>query len=144
MLSTVYELIQGPSVLSSSSCPLPRIRHATAVFPASAAPPSPAPGSDSSVGPGAAPTRGPHELVVEGMVPHGAHAEAAGCPQVVKKKQRTRMLEFFIDVARECFNIGNFNSMMAIICECPAGLPTQLLSNPSAQSDPSCFSLQLA
>lgn len=30
------------------------------------------------------------------------------------------MLEFFIDVARECFNIGNFNSMMAIICECPA------------------------
>lgn len=29
------------------------------------------------------------------------------------------MLEFFIDVARECFNIGNFNSMMAIICEYP-------------------------
>lgn len=41
------------------------------------------------------------------------------CLQVVKKKQRTRMLEFFIDVARECFNIGNFNSLMAIICECP-------------------------
>lgn len=39
------------------------------------------------------------------------------CLQVVKKKHRTRMLEFFIDVARECFNIGNFNSMMAIICE---------------------------
>lgn len=39
--------------------------------------------------------------------------------KVVKKKHRTRMLEFFIDVARECFNIGNFNSMMAIICECP-------------------------
>ncbi|XP_030309029.1 ras-GEF domain-containing family member 1A isoform X5 [Calypte anna] len=35
--------------------------------------------------------------------------------RVVKKKQRTRMVEFFIDVARECFNIGNFNSMMAII-----------------------------
>ncbi|ETE69351.1 Ras-GEF domain-containing family member 1A [Ophiophagus hannah] len=34
---------------------------------------------------------------------------------VVKKKQRTRIVEFFIDVARECFNIGNFNSMMAII-----------------------------
>ncbi|KAL7990285.1 hypothetical protein Chor_013715 [Crotalus horridus] len=34
---------------------------------------------------------------------------------VVKKKQRTRIMEFFIDVARECFNIGNFNSMMAII-----------------------------
>ena len=36
---------------------------------------------------------------------------------MVKKKHRTRMLEFFIDVARECFNIGNFNSLMAIICE---------------------------
>lgn len=43
--------------------------------------------------------------------------------QVVKKKHRTRMLEFFIDVA-ECFNIGSFNSMMAIICECAApGVP---------------------
>ncbi|XP_063819194.1 LOW QUALITY PROTEIN: ras-GEF domain-containing family member 1A [Pseudophryne corroboree] len=35
--------------------------------------------------------------------------------RVVKKKQRTRVMEFFIDVARECFNIGNFNSTMAII-----------------------------
>ncbi|XP_035248159.1 ras-GEF domain-containing family member 1B-like isoform X1 [Anguilla anguilla] len=33
----------------------------------------------------------------------------------VKKKQRARVIEFLIDVARECFNIGNFNSMMAII-----------------------------
>ncbi|KAJ8380479.1 hypothetical protein SKAU_G00012570 [Synaphobranchus kaupii] len=33
----------------------------------------------------------------------------------VKKKQRARAIEFFIDVARECFNIGNFNSLMAII-----------------------------
>ncbi|XP_036385147.1 ras-GEF domain-containing family member 1B-A-like [Megalops cyprinoides] len=33
----------------------------------------------------------------------------------VKKKQRARVIEFFVDVARECFNIGNFNSMMAII-----------------------------
>uniref|UniRef100_A0A6Q2YXM4 Ras-GEF domain-containing protein n=1 Tax=Esox lucius TaxID=8010 RepID=A0A6Q2YXM4_ESOLU len=33
----------------------------------------------------------------------------------VKKKQRARVIEFFIDVARECFNIGNFNSLMAII-----------------------------
>uniref|UniRef100_A0A3B3E036 RasGEF domain family member 1B n=1 Tax=Oryzias melastigma TaxID=30732 RepID=A0A3B3E036_ORYME len=32
-----------------------------------------------------------------------------------KKKQRARVMEFFIDVARECFNIGNFNSLMAII-----------------------------
>ncbi|OCT58572.1 hypothetical protein XELAEV_18002007mg [Xenopus laevis] len=33
----------------------------------------------------------------------------------VKKKHRARMIEFFIDVARECFNIGNFNSLMAIL-----------------------------
>ncbi|XP_051924951.1 ras-GEF domain-containing family member 1B-A isoform X2 [Hippocampus zosterae] len=33
----------------------------------------------------------------------------------MKKKQRARVVEFFIDVARECFNIGNFNSLMAII-----------------------------
>ncbi|XP_053371989.1 ras-GEF domain-containing family member 1B-B isoform X2 [Clarias gariepinus] len=33
----------------------------------------------------------------------------------VKKKHRARVLEFFVDVARECFNIGNFNSLMAII-----------------------------
>uniref|UniRef100_A0AAR2KPA8 Ras-GEF domain-containing protein n=1 Tax=Pygocentrus nattereri TaxID=42514 RepID=A0AAR2KPA8_PYGNA len=33
----------------------------------------------------------------------------------IKKKHRARALEFFIDVARECFNIGNFNSLMAII-----------------------------
>uniref|UniRef100_A0A452VKA3 RasGEF domain family member 1C n=1 Tax=Ursus maritimus TaxID=29073 RepID=A0A452VKA3_URSMA len=32
-----------------------------------------------------------------------------------KKKQRAQVVEFFIDVARECFNIGNFNSLMAII-----------------------------
>lgn len=36
----------------------------------------------------------------------------------MKKKQRARMIEFFIDVAQECFNIGNFNSLMAIISEC--------------------------
>ncbi|XP_053726718.1 ras-GEF domain-containing family member 1B-A [Synchiropus splendidus] len=32
-----------------------------------------------------------------------------------KKKHRVRVIEFFIDVAQECFNIGNFNSLMAII-----------------------------
>lgn len=37
--------------------------------------------------------------------------------QPAKKKQRATVIEFFIDVARECFNIGNFNSLMAIICE---------------------------
>lgn len=34
------------------------------------------------------------------------------------------MIEFFIDVAQECFNIGNFNSLMAIISEC--GLQTSV------------------
>lgn len=37
--------------------------------------------------------------------------------QPVKKKHRARIIEFFIDVAQECFNIGNFNSLMAIISE---------------------------
>ncbi|CAL4076913.1 unnamed protein product [Meganyctiphanes norvegica] len=33
----------------------------------------------------------------------------------VKKKQRVRVIEWWIEVARECFNIGNFNSLMGII-----------------------------
>ncbi|XP_037084058.1 ras-GEF domain-containing family member 1B-like isoform X2 [Pollicipes pollicipes] len=33
----------------------------------------------------------------------------------VKKKQRVRLIEFWIEVGRECFNTGNFNSLMAII-----------------------------
>jgi len=32
-----------------------------------------------------------------------------------KKKQRVKIIEFWIEVARECVNIGNFNSMMGII-----------------------------
>lgn len=32
-----------------------------------------------------------------------------------KKKQRVRVVEFWVEVGRECFNIGNFNSLMAII-----------------------------
>ncbi|KAL1122074.1 hypothetical protein AAG570_003480, partial [Ranatra chinensis] len=31
------------------------------------------------------------------------------------KKQRVRVVEFWIETGRECFNIGNFNSLMAII-----------------------------
>lgn len=37
------------------------------------------------------------------------------CPQHPKKKQRARIIEFWIETARESFNIGNFNSLMAII-----------------------------
>ncbi|XP_071496709.1 ras-GEF domain-containing family member 1B-like [Diadema antillarum] len=33
----------------------------------------------------------------------------------IKKKHRARLIEYFTDVARECFNIGNFNSLMAIM-----------------------------
>ena len=29
------------------------------------------------------------------------------------------MVEYFIDVAKECINIGNFNSLMAIIGKIP-------------------------
>lgn len=36
------------------------------------------------------------------------------CMQL-KKRHRVRMLDYFIDVAKECFNLGNFNSLMAII-----------------------------
>ncbi|KRT78642.1 hypothetical protein AMK59_7424 [Oryctes borbonicus] len=32
-----------------------------------------------------------------------------------KKKQRVKVVEYWIEVGRECFNIGNFNSLMAII-----------------------------
>ncbi|XP_015833511.1 ras-GEF domain-containing family member 1B isoform X5 [Tribolium castaneum] len=32
-----------------------------------------------------------------------------------KKKQRVRVVEYWIETGRECFNIGNFNSLMAII-----------------------------
>ena len=32
----------------------------------------------------------------------------------VKKKVRAKTIDFWIEVAHECFNIGNFNSLMAI------------------------------
>ncbi|CAG7703894.1 unnamed protein product [Allacma fusca] len=35
--------------------------------------------------------------------------------KVSKKKSRIRVVEYWIETARECFNIGNFNSLMAII-----------------------------
>ena len=35
--------------------------------------------------------------------------------QKKKKKLRIRVIEFWIEVARECVNIGNFNSLMGII-----------------------------
>jgi hypothetical protein len=35
--------------------------------------------------------------------------------QLKKKKHRVEAVEFWIEVARECVNIGNFNSMMGII-----------------------------
>ncbi|XP_022315852.2 ras-GEF domain-containing family member 1B-like isoform X2 [Crassostrea virginica] len=33
----------------------------------------------------------------------------------LKKKNRVRIIEYFVDVAKECINMGNFNSLMAII-----------------------------
>lgn len=35
--------------------------------------------------------------------------------QATKKKLRVRYVEYWVEVAKECFNIGNFNSLMAII-----------------------------
>lgn len=35
--------------------------------------------------------------------------------QLGKKSQRAQMIEFWIETALECFNIGNFNSLMAIL-----------------------------
>uniref|UniRef100_A0A146M4U1 Ras-GEF domain-containing family member 1B n=1 Tax=Lygus hesperus TaxID=30085 RepID=A0A146M4U1_LYGHE len=37
------------------------------------------------------------------------------CKHIKSKKQRVRVVEFWVETARECFNIGNFNSLMAII-----------------------------
>jgi hypothetical protein len=33
----------------------------------------------------------------------------------LKRETRVKIIQFFIDVAQECFNNGNFNSLMAII-----------------------------
>lgn len=35
--------------------------------------------------------------------------------QHIKRKQRVRVIEWWVEVGRECFNIGNFNSLMGII-----------------------------
>ncbi|VDK26694.1 unnamed protein product [Anisakis simplex] len=32
-----------------------------------------------------------------------------------KKQHRVQVIEYFIDVAKECINVGNFNSLMAIV-----------------------------
>ena len=39
----------------------------------------------------------------------------AVCYQNPKKKHRVKVIEFWIEVARECINFANFNSLMAII-----------------------------
>jgi hypothetical protein len=43
------------------------------------------------------------------------HSRVVFSLQHPKKKQRARIIEFWIETARESFNIGNFNSLMAII-----------------------------
>lgn len=35
--------------------------------------------------------------------------------QALKSKYRARIIEQWVMTARECFNLGNFNSLMAII-----------------------------
>ncbi|XP_070187304.1 ras-GEF domain-containing family member 1B-like isoform X4 [Littorina saxatilis] len=46
---------------------------------------------------------------------HLSYVVASEICSHLKKKNRVRMLEYFIDVAKECINLGNFNSLMAII-----------------------------
>ncbi|XP_025087315.1 ras-GEF domain-containing family member 1B-like isoform X2 [Pomacea canaliculata] len=46
---------------------------------------------------------------------HLSYVVASEVCSHLKKKNRVKMLEYFIDVAKECINIGNFNSLMAII-----------------------------
>lgn len=44
----------------------------------------------------------------------------------LKKKHRVKVIEHFIETAKECFNIGNFNSLMAIIGGLNLGPVTRL------------------
>ena len=41
-----------------------------------------------------------------------------------RKRYRVKTIEYFIEVAKECINVGNFNSLMAIV----AGLSLQPVS----------------
>ncbi|KAJ8317844.1 hypothetical protein KUTeg_002935 [Tegillarca granosa] len=51
----------------------------------------------------------------------------------LKKKKRVKMVEYFVDVAKECINIGNFNSLMAII----AGMNMSPVARLKKTMDPS-------
>ncbi|KAH8418623.1 hypothetical protein KR222_007194 [Zaprionus bogoriensis] len=44
-----------------------------------------------------------------------AHLAATEILKLGKKSQRAHMIEFWIETALECFNTGNFNSLMAIL-----------------------------
>lgn len=44
-------------------------------------------------------------------------AEAQVLSPAVQEEAGAQVTEFFIDVARTCFNAGNLNSLVAIVCE---------------------------
>ncbi|KAM8711599.1 hypothetical protein ACLKA7_012161 [Drosophila subpalustris] len=46
---------------------------------------------------------------------HLSHLTATEIVKLGKKSQRGQMVEFWIETALECFNTGNFNSLMAIL-----------------------------
>ena len=42
--------------------------------------------------------------------------------QGTKKKHRAKIIEYYVEVATECYDKGNFNSAMAIIGKCRFGV----------------------
>ncbi|KAJ8337549.1 hypothetical protein SKAU_G00365150 [Synaphobranchus kaupii] len=87
-------------------------------------PPEEGPGPGSGPGPGPELAEGPLltsaslDTLIQHLVPTADYYPevSTSCRQSQRRrKQRALVIEFFIDVARECFNIGNFNSLMAII-----------------------------
>uniref|UniRef100_A0A6M2DLT5 Putative guanine nucleotide exchange factor n=1 Tax=Xenopsylla cheopis TaxID=163159 RepID=A0A6M2DLT5_XENCH len=69
-----------------------------------------------------------------------SHFVATEVCKHAKKKQRVRVVEYWIEAARESFNIGNFNSLMAII----AGLnmsPISRLKKTWSKIQPAKFSI---
>lgn len=55
-----------------------------------------------------------------------------------RKRFRAKTIEFFIDVAKECINVGNFNSLMAIV----AGLSLQPIARLKRTVSNACWYTQ--
>ncbi|XP_068144073.1 ras-GEF domain-containing family member 1B [Drosophila tropicalis] len=58
------------------------------------------------------------EVNIEAYIQWFHHLSQLAATEVLKlgkKSQRAQMIDFWIDTALECFNLGNFNSLMAIV-----------------------------